>query len=344
MSKVKVAVNGYGTVGKRIADAVSFQNDMELIGIAKTRLDFQAQLAINKGYNVYISDLEQKKKSKEIGIEVTGGLEDMLNEADIVVDCTPDGVGEKNKPYYEKAGIKAIWQGGEDHEIAGFSFNAFANYEAAIGRNFARVVSCNTTGLTRVLYLLDKAYGIDKTRVTLIRRAADPNDIKTGPINAIVPDIEMPSHHGPDVQTILPHINIATVAVKVPTTLMHLHAINIKFRNKCSSKDLIEILSHSSRMRLLSGKSGIKSTAQIFELGRDIGRPRNDMWENNIWIDSINIHDGEAYFFQAIHQECVTVPENIDAIRAMMDIEKDGMRSIKKTNKALGIPAPKDTA
>lgn len=337
MNKVKVAVNGFGTVGKRIADAVSLQKDMELIGIAKMHLDFQAQIAINKGYKVYLSDSEYKNKSKETGIEVSGSLEDMLDETDIIIDCTPDGVGEKNKLLYEKAGIKAIWQGGEEHEIAGFSFNALANYDAAIGRNYIRVVSCNTTGLTRVLYLLDKAFGIDKARITLIRRAADPNDIKTGPINAIVPDIQIPSHHGPDVQTILPHINITTVAVKVPTTLMHLHAINIKCTNKCSSKDIIDLFSQSSRIRLVSGKLGIKSTAQIFELGRDIGRPRNDMWENNIWVDSISIYDNEAYFFQAIHQECVTVPENIDAIRAMMELEKDGATSILKTNKALGI-------
>lgn len=337
MRKAKVAINGYGTVGKRVADAVSLQEDMELIGIAKTRLDYLAQIAYNKGYKIYLSDSEQKKKSREIEIEVSGMLDDMLKEADIVVDCTPDGIGEKNKPLYEKVGIKAIWQGGEEHEIAGFSFNAFANYDEAIGRDFTRVVSCNTTGLTRVLYLLDKAFGIDKARITLIRRAADPNDIKTGPINAIVPDIQMPSHHGPDVQTILPHINIATVALKVPTTLMHLHAINIKFINKCSSKDIIDLFSHSSRIRLVSGKLGIKSTAQIFELGRDIGRPRNDMWENNIWVDSISIYDNEAYFFQAIHQECTTVPENIDAIRAMMEIEKDGKKSIEKTNKSLGM-------
>jgi glyceraldehyde-3-phosphate dehydrogenase (NAD(P)) len=337
MNKAKVAVNGYGTVGKRVADAVSLQDDMELIGIGKTLLDFQAQLASNKGYKIYLSETEPKKISKEIDIEVSGGLEDMLNEADIVVDCTPDGIGEKNKPLYEKVGIKAIWQGGEEHELAGFSFNAFANYDEAVGRDFTRVVSCNTTGLTRVLYLLDKAFEVEKARVTLIRRAADPNDIKTGPINAIVPDIEMPSHHGPDVQTILPHINIATVALKVPSTLMHVHAVNLKLKNKCSVNDIIDVLNNSSRMRLINGKSGIKSTAQIFELGRDLGRPRNDMWENNIWKDSISIYDDEAYFFQAIHQECVTVPENIDAIRAMMKIETDGEKSIKKTNKSLGM-------
>jgi glyceraldehyde-3-phosphate dehydrogenase (NAD(P)) len=336
-TKIKVAINGFGTIGKRIADAVSLQNDMEIIGIAKIHIDYQAQLAISKGYKVYLSNPEKKGKSEEIGIEVSGYLEEMLEEADIVVDCTPDGVGEKNKHLYEKAGIKVIWQGGEEHEIAGFSFNAFANYEAAIGRNYTRVVSCNTTGLTRVLYLLDKAFCIDKARITLIRRAVDPSDIKKGPINAIVPEIEMPSHHGPDVQTILPHVNIATVAVKVPTTLMHVHAINIKFSKDSTPKDIIDELSQSSRIRLLNSKLGIKSTAQIFELGRDIGRPRNDMWENNIWMDSISMYNDEAYFFQAIHQECITVPENIDAIRAMTEIETNGKKSIEKTNKSLGM-------
>ena len=336
MNKIKVAVNGYGTVGKRIADAVNLQDDMELIGIGKTRLDFQAQLAWDKGYKIYLSETEKKVLSYT-ELEVSGGLNDMLNNADIVVDCTPDGIGEKNKPIYEKVGIKAIWQGGEEHTIAGFSFNAFANYDDAIGRDYTRVVSCNTTGLTRVLYLLDEAYEIKKARVTLIRRAADPNDIKTGPINATIPDMEMPSHHGPDVQTILPHIKIATVALKVPTTLMHVHAVNLELNEICSVNDIIEVLNNSSRMRLINGKSGIKSTAQIFELGRDLGRPRNDMWENNIWKDSISVHDGELYFFQAIHQECVTVPENIDAIRAMTEIETDGKKSIKKTNKSLGM-------
>jgi glyceraldehyde-3-phosphate dehydrogenase (NAD(P)) len=43
------------------------------------------------------------------------------------------------------------------------------------------------------------------------------------------------------------------------------------------------------------------------------------------------------YYYQAIHQESDVVPENIDAIRAMMELEEDNMKSIEKTNKALGI-------
>ena len=39
MKKVKVAVNGYGVIGKRIADAVGLQEDMELVGVCDVMSD-----------------------------------------------------------------------------------------------------------------------------------------------------------------------------------------------------------------------------------------------------------------------------------------------------------------
>ena len=39
---IKVALNGYGTIGKRVADAVDAQDDMEIIGVTKTRPSFAA--------------------------------------------------------------------------------------------------------------------------------------------------------------------------------------------------------------------------------------------------------------------------------------------------------------
>ena len=32
-----VAINGYGTIGKRVADAVAAQDDMKIIGVSKRR-------------------------------------------------------------------------------------------------------------------------------------------------------------------------------------------------------------------------------------------------------------------------------------------------------------------
>lgn len=334
----KVAINGYGTIGKRVADAVAAQDDMEIAGVVKTRPSFEARIALEKGYALYAASKENIDDFRKSKVEVSGTIEDLLDKADIVVDATPGDTGEEYKKLYEKHGVKAIWQGGEDHELTGFSFNSEANYDDALGRQFARVVSCNTTGLVRVLYALDSAFGVRKARVTLMRRAADPGDIKTGPINALIPDpIKLPSHHGPDVNSILPDIDITTMAVKTSTTLMHLHALNIELKKTCTEDEIIKLFGTRPRIRLISSKDRIKSTAEAMEYAKDLGRPRGDMWENVVWKDSIAISKGELYFFQAIHQESDVVPENVDAIRALLEIEKDGMRSVKKTNNAMGM-------
>ncbi|MFZ3383227.1 MAG: type II glyceraldehyde-3-phosphate dehydrogenase [Candidatus Methanoperedens sp.] len=336
--KAKVAINGYGTIGKRVADAVAAQDDMEIVGVVKTRPSFEARVAKEKGYDLYVPSNENMEEFKKSKIEVSGTLVDLLDKADIVIDATPGDTGEEYKKLYAKHGVKGIWQGGEDHELTGFSFNSEANYSDGLGRDFARVVSCNTTGLVRILYALDTAFEVKKARVTLMRRAADPNDIKTGPINALIPDpIKLPSHHGPDVNSILPDIDITTMAVKTSTTLMHLHALNIEMKKTCNEADVIGVLEKRPRIRLVSSKDRIKSTAEAMEYAKDLGRPRGDMWENVVWKDSIAINKGELYFFQAIHQESDVVPENVDAIRSLLEIEKDGVKSIRKTNKAMGI-------
>ena len=46
MVKAKIAINGYGTIGKRVADAVRAQNDMEVIGISKTKPNYETALLV----------------------------------------------------------------------------------------------------------------------------------------------------------------------------------------------------------------------------------------------------------------------------------------------------------
>jgi len=190
--KVRVFVNGYGTIGKRVARAVSLQDDMEVVGVSRLEADYLAREAASMFPLYGIGDLE---KYDEAGIRVQGSLEEGLQRADIVVDATPAGIGAKYKELYERLGLRAIFQGGEKHEVAGFSFNALVNYGEAVGRRFIRVVSCNTTGLLRLLCTLNNQYGVEGAFAVLVRRAADPWESRKGPINAIVPSLRIPSHH-----------------------------------------------------------------------------------------------------------------------------------------------------
>lgn len=334
----RVAVNGFGTIGKRVARAVMLQDDMELVGVTKTRPTYEARIANREGMPLYTIDDKQLSLFEKEGVRVDGVLQDLLTKVDIVVDCSPNGIGEANKKLYEEAGVKAIFQGGEEHELAGFSFNAFSSYDEAHDRKWARVVSCNTTGLIRTLYPLDRMFKVDEAFAAIIRRGADPAESKGSALNAVEPSLHVPTHHGVDVKTVLPWLNISTMAVKVPTTNMHVHCIHVKLRkNGVKTSDVLSLWDQMPRIRFVSGKHGIKTSGQIMEIARDLGRHSGDFAETVIWEDGTHVDDNSLYFYQAVHQESDVIPENIDCIRSMMGLEKDASRSIRKTDRSMGI-------
>jgi len=334
-----VGINGYGTIGKRVADAVDCQDDMKIVGVTKRTPDFEAKMAVSKGYDLYIAAPEREKLFNDAGIEISGTIDDLYDQLDIIVDCTPGGIGAKNMDnIYREKGLKAIFQGGEKHDAIGKSFNSFTNFEDAQGADYVRVVSCNTTGLCRTLNPIDELASIKKVRAVMVRRGSDPGQIKSGPINAIVPNPPtVPSHHGPDVQTVMYGLNIITMALLVPTTIMHQHNLMVELKDNVDVDDVIDKLESTSRVLLLETEKGIDSTATVMEYARDIGRPRGDLFEIAVWKESLNIVDNELFYMQAIHQESDVVPENVDAIRAMLQMESDPSKSIEKTNKNMGI-------
>jgi glyceraldehyde-3-phosphate dehydrogenase (NAD(P)) len=60
-------VNGYGTIGKRVVDAIRLQPDMQLIGVAKTRPNYEAETAVQKGYPLYSAIPERSPSSLRLG-------------------------------------------------------------------------------------------------------------------------------------------------------------------------------------------------------------------------------------------------------------------------------------
>ncbi len=337
---IRVGINGYGTVGKRVADAVALQKDMKIAGVVKTRPTFEATFAIKNGFPLFANNSESMKAFADAGLKVEGTIHDLIQNCDIIVDCTPNKVGADNKEkIYIPNKIKAVFQGGEKHHVAGTSFSALANYNEAIGKDYVRVVSCNTTGLARTLSTINNGVGIRNVRAVMIRRGPDPWDDKKGPVNAIVPDPPtIPSHHGPDVQTVLKGMDIVTTAVKVPTTLMHLHAVNVNLSKDSSTEEIAGLLAKAPRILMVSHGDGMTSTAKVMEYAREMGRKRSDLNEIAVWKESVNVINGkELFYFQAIHQESDIVPENIDCIRAMMESTTDHLESIRMTDEALGL-------
>jgi len=118
--------------------------------------------------------------------------------------------------------------------------------------------------------------------------------------------------------------------------LMHMHSVNVTLEAEPTAEDVRSLLGDESRIFLATPDLGVEGTADAKELALDAGRPRGDLWENCLWSESVTVEGSDLYCFQAIHQESDVVPENVDAIRAVLGAA-DAAESMATTDAALGI-------
>jgi glyceraldehyde-3-phosphate dehydrogenase (NAD(P)) len=326
MKQIKVGVNGYGTIGQRVADEILTQPDMELVGVTAHSPRYTIHTAYQKDIDIFSLDSNTSEVLSARGVKDSGNLDNLLEEVDVVIDCSPGGIGAENKGIYMKhSKVKVIYQGGEKAHLADMSFVSQSNYSNVEETNATslRVVSCNTTGLVRILDPIHRVYNIKNCTAMLVRRGTDSNDSKKGPINAIKPSFEMPSHHGPDVRTVIPEIEVFSMAVVVPTTLMHVHGLEMDLeRDDYTEKDILNLLKQNPRTKVLAVNQGISSTAQVMDYAKGISRnPRGDLTDIGVWDEGIKVYrnpnHNKLFLWLCIHQESDVVPENIDAVRAL---------------------------
>jgi glyceraldehyde-3-phosphate dehydrogenase (NAD(P)) len=337
MAKIKVGVAGYGVIGQRLADGVALQGDMELVGVADIAptLSVRALKAAGMPYRMFNAD-PSNKSMEEAGIPVSGSFEDLVSGVDIMLDSSPGGVGVKNKELYAKLGKKAVFQGGEKNEVADVFFHGYANYEKGLGQQFLKLTSCNTTGLIRAVDMLDRAVGVEKVAITIIRRVADPGDYHRGLTNALKVD-KAPSHQAEDLMTIMPHIPCTGILVHTPVTHGHIITVVATPKKKIGKGELWEMAGAHPRIMPVRLADGFLGNASMFRWARDLGNKRGDMYEIALWEESI-VKSGEDIMFAInIPQEAVVIPENIDAIRAAMRMQETREEGTAETNRYLGM-------
>lgn len=338
MSKPRIAVVGYGVIGRRVADAVQRQTDLELVGIAGRPGSFSLRDAALRRLPVYVTASPKAGDAADRFCSVSGTLEDLVAQADVVLDCTPSGTPANQVDLYRRHPVVTIVQGGEDHAFGGVSFNAFANYGAVLGRRAIRVISCSSTGMTRFLYTLDRHFGVRHAFVTLVRRAADPGKRSKTPINSLVPAMGE-SHHAPDVRTVLPNLDLFSLSVDVNTTLAHVICFHVDLARAPRREEMLQALARMPR--ILVGE-GLGSTADLAEHFSGPGRPRRDRPEIYVWAEGIELRGQTLHAAISVHMESITIPETVDCIRAALGLEKNPWQSIERTDRALGIAKSPD--
>ncbi|VBB08225.1 dihydrodipicolinate reductase n-terminus [Lucifera butyrica] len=335
---VKVGVVGYGVIGQRLADGVARQKDMELVGVADVAPTLAIRALKEKGmpYAFYLGMAENKPQFDALAIPVAGTLEELVQKVDVVLDATSAGIGAKNKELYAKYNKKAIFQGGEKNSVADVFFHGYANYEKGLGKQFLKLTSCNTTGLIRSVDCLDRAYGVEKVAITIIRRVADPGDYHRGLTNALQID-KAPSHQALDLMTIMPHIDATGILVHTPVTHGHIITVVATTKQKINKAQALEAFGRHPRIRVVRIADGFQGNASLFRYARDLGNPRGDMYEIALWEESIVESGRDIMYAINIPQEAVTIPETMDAIRAAMQMQTERLAAVGETNKHLGL-------
>ena len=315
----RVFVNGYGSIGSRIAQFIDDDNDIEVTGVGKYSPDAKVTDAISRGFKVYVP----KDKTEAFkNFKISGTIESIIEECDLVIDAAPGGVGYVNKKtIYEPKEIRAIFQGGEkitgDKAVAELIFNSRVNYEKAFDRKYVMQGSCNVTGMGRILEPLKEKYGkkIKRFDATLLRRWADIEDLQTEVKDSV--EWTRKPHHDEDVKSYMGSDTPLFIRVfKVPTRQMHVHLMDVRFNGP--APNVSEILNLYKNEYGVATLYNAKGTKDIRDFSESIKFSFKDTNMIHIHADLIEIQDDVVKLTYSDDQTGIVVPENHLLMQAML--------------------------
>ena len=288
MAKNSVHVVGTGTIGEPLIgllcdfreelgiDEVSFHKRTPLLTDRSKVHDL-----IRRGAK-FVTDSKSFDGFRAIDLQPVLETHEAMDQATVVIDCTPSGVGSANKAeYYERF----------KHNTKGFIAQGS---EFGFGKPYARgindstlvegvdqyiqVVSCNTHNLSALVDCIALRDGgpenLVEGRFVCIRRA---NDISQD--SSFVPapevgghkDARFGTHHARDswhlFNTLGYDLNLYSSAMKIPTQYMHTVWFSIIVKNETTVEDIVARAEADDLISLTYKKSA----NSVFSFGRDHG-------------------------------------------------------------------------
>ena len=287
MSMKRVHVVGTGTIGEPLIGLLAMHR--EAFGIDEVtfhknsaRIEDRPKLnqMINKGARLAVTDGKQGEFA-ELGHEVAYESEEAIRQADVVIDCTPSGVGIDNKnKFYQKYSdrVKGFMAQGSEFGF-GKMYARGINDEALSPDNdqFLHIVSCNTHNIAALLKTVgtkNDDMQIENGRFLCLRRA---NDISQD--GSFVPapqagkhsDARFGTHHARDAhhifETLNKDLNLFSSAIKLNTQYMHSLHFSITTGFDTTVEEVKEKLRANPRVAMT-----LKNSANtVFSFGREHG-------------------------------------------------------------------------
>jgi glyceraldehyde-3-phosphate dehydrogenase (NAD(P)) len=270
---------------------------------------------------------------KEIGITSTYEAHEALEQASVVIDCTPVGNENKNKIYnkYASNTLGFIAQGSE----FGFGkpYARGINDRALIQgkERFLQVVSCNTHNLSVLIDTVALADGgpqnLRGARFLCVRRANDiSQDGKFAPSPQVGrhKDEKFGTHHARDAWHLFKTLghdlsDLYSSAMKINSQYMHCIWFSIRVANPVNREDVIERFRANDRVAL-TYKSSANS---IFSFGRDYGHYGRILSQTVVPVETLAVKDSnEVVGFCFTPQDGNPLLSSVAAAAWFMDPEE----------------------
>ena len=288
MARKIVHVVGTGTIGEPLIGLLS--DYREQLGIDEVTFHKLTPLTsdrskvrdlIRRGARLAVNK-DAVDGFKSIGLDPDFDTEEAIQRAAVVIDCTPKGIGHKNKAeYYDrfKDGTLGFVAQGSEYGFGKMYARGINDEALVVGEDrFIQVVSCNTHNMASIVQTLAlDELGPDNLiegRFVVMRRANDISQdtsfVPSPQVGKHTDDI-YGTHHSRDCaglfNTLGHDLNLYSSALKLNSQYMHILHFNLHVKEPTTLQKVIDRLDANDRISLTE-----KSTANsVFSFGRDHG-------------------------------------------------------------------------
>ena len=331
MERKIVHVVGTGTIGEPLIgllcdyhdklgiDEITFNKNTPLRGDRSKVIDL-----LKRGARLAVSE-DSKDSFKDLGMDPELETVEAISRASVIIDCTPSGVGHKNKEqYYSKFADKVkgfMAQGSED----GFGIKYARGINDSILKNgdhqFVQIVSCNTHNIACITHTLTlDGYGpenLREGRFVCVRRANDTSQagsfIPAPTVGAHVEEM-FGSHHAKDASelflTLGFDLNLFSSAMKVNSQYMHVLWFSLKTKEPINLNEVKDRLV-SNELIAMTTKD---MTSTVYSFGRDHGHFGRILNQAVVVEQSLHVrNDHEVYGFCFTPQDGNSILSSISA-------------------------------
>lgn len=282
-----ILVVGTGTIGEPLIGLLlGIQSDLgiEEITFHKNRplLRDRSKVInlIRRGAKLAV-DAEKIPDFEKLGMQPTYTTQEALEQAAVVIDCTPDGIANKHKKEWYESMSSAQGFIAQGSEFGFGKMYARGVNDAALlpGKDrFIQVVSCNTHNLAVLIETLglhdEVADNLIEGRFVCLRRSSDisqDGDFIPSPEVGSHKDARFGTHHARDAwhlfQTRGFDLNLFSSAIKLNTQYMHSIWFNLRVKRAITLEEVLEKFEANKYVALT--QKTMAST--IFSFGRDHG-------------------------------------------------------------------------